>query len=226
MAEPISIEAFRELFDNDTEFAVIDPRAADEFARGHMLAASNLPLADLAQQIGILVPRTETLCVLCDKGAGEVAEAAASLQSLGYTHVSVLEGGLQAWQDSGAAVFSGVSVPGKAFGEYIEQECATPAMTAAQLQARQQAGNKVLLLDSRTAEEHASYCIPGAILCPGAELVYRVPPIIEDDTDIVVHCGGRRPAIGEHDRIQIPVDRIDDVDRRLALAFLASDERF
>jgi rhodanese-related sulfurtransferase len=206
MAESISIEAFRELFHHDTEFAVIDPRAAGEFARGHMLAASNLPIADLAQRIGVLVPRTETLCVLCDNGAGE---AAAALQALGYTNVSVLEGGLQAWQDSGAAVFSGVSVPGKAFGEYIEQQCATPAMTAAELRARQLAGNKLLLLDSRTAEEHSSYCIPGAILCPGAELLYRVPPVIQDHTDIVVHCGGRtRSIIGAQTLIDAGCERV------------------
>ena len=179
MPEPISVDIFRELFAADNEFAVIDPRQADAFAQGHILAAANLPLALLGERIRIVVPQQQTPCVLCDAGAGEALEAAALLESLGYTQVQILEGGLQAWQDSGGAVFSGVSVPGKAFGEYIEHACATPAMTAAELQARRQAGAKVLLLDVRTEAEHSSYCIPGAILCPGAELVYRVPPVIE-----------------------------------------------
>jgi rhodanese-related sulfurtransferase len=100
-------------------------------------------------------------------------------------------------------------VPGKAFGEFIEKECATPAMTAAELHERQQAGERILLIDSRTAEEHSSYCIPGAVLCPGGELVYRVPPAIEDGTDIVIHCGGRtRSIIGAQTLIDAGCERV------------------
>ena len=209
MPESISVENFRELFAADNEFAVIDPRQADAFAQGHILAAANLPLALLAERIRVVVPQQQTPCVLCDAGAGEALEAAALLESLGYTQVQILDGGLQAWQDSGGAVFSGVSVPGKAFGEYIEHACATPAMTAAELQARRQAGAKILLIDARTEAEHSSYCIPGAILCPGAELVYRVPPVIEEDTDIVVHCGGRtRSIIGAQTLIDAGCERV------------------
>jgi len=172
MAEAISIEGFRELFVIDSEFAVIDPRNAIDFAAGHLLAASNLPLQQLDSLISPAVPLKSTLCVFCDAGAGEAASAAALLESLGYSNVAILDGGLEAWRASGGVVFSGVSVPGKAFGEFIDSECATPVMTAEQLRARQQSGAKTLLIDSRTAEEHASYCIPGAVLCPGAELVY------------------------------------------------------
>ncbi|MCP4769647.1 MAG: thiosulfate sulfurtransferase [Gammaproteobacteria bacterium] len=209
MAEAISIEGFRELFVIDSEFAVIDPRNAVDFAAGHLLAASNLPLRKLDSLIGMALPLKSTLCVLCDAGAGEAASAAALLESLGYSNVAILDGGLEAWRVSGGVVFSGVSVPGKAFGEFIESECATPVMTVAQLRARQQSGAKTLLIDSRTAEEHASYCIPGAILCPGAELVYRVLPVIQEDTDIVVHCGGRtRSIIGAQTLIDAGCERV------------------
>jgi len=209
MAEAISIEGFRELFVIDSEFAVIDPRNAIDFAAGHLLAASNLPLQQLDSLISPAVPLKSTLCVFCDAGAGEAASAAALLESLGYSNVAILDGGLEAWRASGGVVFSGVSVPGKAFGEFIDSECATPVMTAAQLRARQQSGAKTLLIDSRTAEEHASYCIPGAVLCPGAELVYRVLPMIQEDTDIVVHCGGRtRSIIGAQTLIDAGCERV------------------
>lgn len=195
MAKPITIVKFRRLFVDDDEFAVIDPRAASEFAEGHLLAASNLPLAQFDTVIEHLIPQSDTLCVLCDAGGGEAEAAAEWLEAAGYSNAAILQGGIDAWRESGGEVFSGVSVPGKAFGEFIEKECSTPAITAAELHARQQAGERILLIDSRTEEEHSSYCIPGAVLCPGGELIYRVPPAIEEGTDIVIHCGGRTRSI-------------------------------
>ena len=209
MAEPMNIDTFRELFAADSEFAVIDPRDTDAYAGSHILAASNLPLAELEQRLPVLVPDPDTLCILCDDGAGEVDEAASLLEKLGYGNVAILKGGISAWADSGGVLFSGVSVLSKAFGEWVESDCKTPSMTAAELQQRRQAGDKLLLLDARTEEEHTSYCIPGAMLCPGAELVYRVPPAIDEDTDIVVHCGGRtRSIIGAQTLIDAGIERV------------------
>ena len=156
MTEQVSIDKFRMLFRSDTEFAVIDPREAADFAAGHLLAASNLPVNQLEQSIKSAVPLAHTLCVLCDNGGGEAEQAAQLLASCGYSNVAILYGGIPAWKASGGAVFSGVSVPGKAFGEFIEKFCGTPAMTAAELSHRQKKGAKLLLIDSRTAEEHES----------------------------------------------------------------------
>lgn len=195
MTELISTQALRELFAGDEEFAVIDPRETAAFAGGHLLAASNLPLSRLQTLIAQVVPRNDTLCVFCDGGAGEAESAAELLQSMGYSQLAILHGGISAWESAGGAVFSGTSVPGKAFGEFIEKFCATPAITAAELHHRQQRNEPTLLIDARTAEEHESYCIPGAILCPGGELIYRVLPIVNADTEIVVHCGGRTRSI-------------------------------
>jgi len=195
MTELISTQAFRALFAADAEFAVIDPRETSAFASGHLLAASNLPRSRLENLIELAVPHTDTLCVFYDSGAGEAEAAVELLRTMGYSQLAILNGGIAAWEASGGAVFTGTSVPGKAFGEFIEKFCATPAMSAAELHHRQQRNEATLLIDSRTAEEHESYCIPGAVLCPGAELIYRVLPIINADTEIVVHCGGRTRSI-------------------------------
>lgn len=207
--EQISIDKFRMLFNGDTEFAVIDPRNAKDFAAGHLLAASNLPVNHLEQQIQLAVPHLQTLCILYDAGGGEAGQAAELLKSVGYSNVAILYDGIAAWKASGGAVFSGVSVPGKAFGEFVEKVCGTPSMTAAELSHRQNRDAKLLLIDSRTAEEHASYCIPGAQLCPGAELLYRVLPLADSDTEIVVHCGGRtRSIIGAQTLIDAGCKRV------------------
>ena len=53
-----------------------------------------------------------------------------------------------------------------------------------------------LLLDTRTPEEHQSYCIPGAISCPNGELVYRALHAINSPEQLVVtHCAGRTRSI-------------------------------
>jgi len=209
LIESITIGTFRSLFDGDEAFAVIDPREASDFNSNHLLAASSLPLSRLQSLIAAAVPRHDTLCVLCDTGEGEARSAAELLQTLGYTRLAVLDGGIAAWEAGGGKLFSGSSVPGKAFGEFVEKSCATPAMTAAELHQRQLRNEATLLIDSRTAEEHESYCIPGAILCPGAELVYRVLPIVNADTEVVVHCGGRtRSIIGAQTLIDAGCSRV------------------
>ena len=71
MTESLTVDGFRELFTSDREFAVIDPRASDDFAAGHLLAASNLPLTLIKAGISHLIPLTDTLCVICDAGGGE-----------------------------------------------------------------------------------------------------------------------------------------------------------
>ena len=207
--EQISIDKFRMLFRSDTEFAVIDPRNATDFVEGHLLAASNLPVNQLEQLVKLAVPHSQTLIVLYDAGGGEAGQAAELLESIGYSNVAILYGGIAAWEASGGALFSGVSVPGKAFGEFVERVCGTPSMTAAELFHRQKRGAKLFLIDSRTAEEHSSYCIPGAQLCPGAELHYRVLPLVDPDTEIVVHCGGRtRSIIGAQTLIDAGCKRV------------------
>jgi rhodanese-related sulfurtransferase len=195
MVAKIDMEKFRALFEEDEEFAVIDPRPEHDFSLGHLLAASNLPLARLQYLIQIAVPQKNTLCVLYDTGGSEASRAAHILSTLDYNEIVILEGGLIAWEQSGGAIFSGVSVPGKAFGEYVELSSGTPVMTATELNDRLQLGSAPLLIDARTMEEHESYCIPGAVYCGGAELLYRVASEADFNQEIVVHCGGRTRSI-------------------------------
>lgn len=195
MTELISTQDFRALFEHDAEFAVIDPRESSDFAAGHLLAASSLPLSRLAATIGQAVPQTDILCALTDNGGGEAVPAGQQLRRLGYDRLAILDGGVAAWEASGGSVFSGTGVPAKAFGEFVRKFSATPVMNAAELYRRRQRNNASLLIDARSAEQHESYCIPGAVFCPGAELIYRVLPVLNADTEIVVHCGDRTRSI-------------------------------
>ena len=65
-----------------------------------------------------------------NSGAERLAEI---LRGLGCTDVAVLEGGTPAWGAAGYELFSGVNVPSKAFGEWVEHHYGTPGLDAAEL---------------------------------------------------------------------------------------------
>jgi rhodanese-related sulfurtransferase len=83
-------------------------------------------------------------------------------------------------------------VPSKVFGEQALHRYHTPEVTCAELAARIERGERMVIVDSRTPEEYSRGCIPGAVSVPGAELALRIADLLPSpDVPIVVHCGGR-----------------------------------
>ena len=178
------------------ELALLDVREQGVHYRGHPFYASSAPLSRLEMVISDLVPRRSAPIVVFDAGEGLAQKAAARLAMLGYTAVQILEGGCDAWREGGGELFSGINVPSKAFGEFIEHRYETPRIEAKELRALQTAGAKMVVLDSRPYEEYQRMCIPAGIDTPGAELVYRVHDLAADpDTLVVVNCAGRTRSI-------------------------------
>src|SRR5260221_154037 len=141
--------------------------------------------------ISDLVARKSVPIVVFDAGEGLAAQAAARLGTLGYTAVELLEGGCDAWRAAGGELFSGINVPSKAFGEFVEHQYETPRIAADELDQLRASGQKLVILDSRPFEEYQRMCIPGGIDAPGAELAYRVHDIApQPDTLVVVNCAG------------------------------------
>lgn len=196
MTAAVSPRALKELLRGSGELALIDLRENATFGEGHLLFACNLPLSRLELHLADLVPRRGTPIVLCDGGEGLAERAARRAADWGYTDVRVLEGGLPGWKAAGYEVFSGVNVPSKAFGEFVEHRYGTPSISAQELKALMESGRKLVVLDSRPFEEYRAMNIPGGINVPGAELVYRLAEIAPDpDTLVVVNCAGRTRSI-------------------------------
>jgi len=193
-------EALKFWLKSPSEFALLDVREEGEFSEAHLLLASCLPLSHLELHVGRLVPRKTVRLVLID-GNGEEAglahRAARLLAAHGYNDVHVLAGGIEAWRKAGFELFSGINVPSKAFGEIVEHEDKTPSIAAEELQAILATGKKPpVILDSRTYGEYVQVTIPGAISCPGGELVHRFQQIVHDpDQLVVVNCAGRTRSI-------------------------------
>ena len=178
------------------EIAVLDVREEGVFAKRHLLLAASVSLSQLEMRVPLLVPRRSARIVICDGGEGLAQRAADKLAHHGYRAVMVLAGGVAAWAALGYEIYSGINVPSKAFGEFVEQRDNTPRMAAQEVKARLDAGEKVVILDSRPLAEYRKMSIPGGIDCPGAELVYRVHDIVRTpDALIVVNCAGRTRSI-------------------------------
>ncbi len=200
MTQLISAQTLRERLLGRDEIALIDVREHGVYGSEHVLLASCAPLSRLEMMFFNLVPNLHAPIVLCDGGPDgkekQARKAFERLTALGYTNIEILKGGIEGWREAGFELFSGVNVPSKAFGEYVEHEDDTPRITADDLIARQSRKEDVVILDSRPRDEFTRMSIPGGIDCPGAELVYRVHELAPDPaTPIVVNCAGRTRSI-------------------------------
>jgi len=196
MSRFVSPAQLRTLIAQRSELAVLDVREEGVSARRRLFYSSVAPVGRLGLVIARLVPRRGTPIVLVDTHGEHTPRAAALLARWGYTDVSILEGGVDGWENAGFEVFSGTNVPGKAFGEVIEHELHTPNIDAETLKARQDAGDDLVVLDSRPFGEFNTMNIPGGIDCAGAELVYRaLAAAPSPQTLIVVNCAGRTRSI-------------------------------
>ncbi len=173
---PPALSATRvsELLAGSGELALLDVREQGVHYRGHPFFACAAPLSRLELVIGDLVPRKSAPVVLLDGGGEGLAEKAFSrLTGLGYSDVAILEGGCEGWRAAGFELFSGVNVPSKAFGEFVEHHYGTPRIPPAELK-RLQSMKQVVIVDSRPFEEYRRMSIPGGIDVPGAELAWRI----------------------------------------------------
>jgi rhodanese-related sulfurtransferase len=179
------------------EIALLDVREHGQYGEAHLFYGIPLPFSRLELDAPRLVPRRSVRVVAYDDGDSDVAERAARrLVVLGYTDVHVLQGGTRAWKASGHALFAGVNLPSKTFGELAEVVYHTPRVSADQLAGMLARNEKVVVLDGRPVSEFHKMNIPTATCCPNGELAYRVRRLVPDTTTpIVVNCAGRTRSI-------------------------------
>ena len=96
----ISAPTLKRWLHDGGEIALLDVREHGQFGESHLFYGVPLPFSRLELDIARLVPRRSTRCVVYDCGTAagsDVARrAAAQLARLGWSNVSVLEGGTRA----------------------------------------------------------------------------------------------------------------------------------
>jgi rhodanese-related sulfurtransferase len=196
MTNFVTPDELKAMLSDGGELALLDVREEGAHSQSHLFYTTPMPLSVLELLAGSLVPRLGTRTVLVDAGGGFAERAAAKLEAMGYSGVACLEGGIAAWEAAGYVLFSGVHVPCKAFGEYVEHHYDTPHIEAEALQAMRDGGEDLVILDSRPMDEFQVMNIPDGIDCPGAELACRVHDLAPDpSTTVVVNCAGRTRSI-------------------------------
>src|SRR5215475_12023298 len=110
MVDHMSPEALKSLLAGNTQFAFIDVREAGEYNTSHIPGSSLMSRRHLEFQLPL---------------------AAATVERMGYRHVSVLDGGINRWVSRDYPTEWGSNVPSKDFGEQVEVVHHVPELDAA-----------------------------------------------------------------------------------------------
>lgn len=92
------------------ELLVIDVRDRDEYGSCHIRRSIHISRGQLEFHIEDVAPELSHPMLLVDRAGARSLLAARALQAMGYTHVFVLQGGLDAWLQEGLPVTSGWTV--------------------------------------------------------------------------------------------------------------------
>jgi rhodanese-related sulfurtransferase len=197
MARTIIPAALNFLFQIRSTFALIDVREPGEYNTAHIPGSSLLPRRLLEFRMERLVPCRFVQLIVCDDDGRRAALSARTIEAAGYTNVAILEGGLNAWASEGFRTEWGMNVPSKDFGERVEVTSQVPTIEPIELKSRQDAGESIVILDTRTPEEYRRANIPGGWSMPGGELALRVHDVVRErpGTTVVVNCAGRTRSI-------------------------------
>jgi len=181
---------------NKEEIAFLDVREEDPHAQEHPLFAANLPLSRIEIDAYAKLPKKSVPIVTLDNGEGFAELARQRLVNLGFTDVSVFEGGVKGWKAAGGEVFKDVNVPSKSFGEFVESKRHTPSLSAQEVKQLIDSKADVVVVDVRRFDEYNTMSIPTGISVPGAELVLRLPELAPNPkTKVIVNCAGRTRSI-------------------------------
>jgi len=89
---------------NRQDALVVDVRSEDEFQRGHILNARNIPVAQIEKRLGdIARHKVKPIILTCESGS-RCGPPASLLRREGFSQVFVLSGGNAAWQQAGLPV--------------------------------------------------------------------------------------------------------------------------
>ena len=92
---------------NRDDALVVDVRPVADFGKGHIAGSKNVQMAQFDPENKQLAPAKALPVVLVCKVGQTASDAAKRLRKAGFTNVSVLEGGIQAWQSADLPLVKG-----------------------------------------------------------------------------------------------------------------------
>ncbi len=196
MVKRISPVVLKELMEGSRAHAVLDVRDPMEFHEKQIFMTTNAPRSAIEFLAARLVPVKATPVVCVDEGGPRAEHVAELLDECGYTDVSILEGGLGAWEAQAYPTVSGTNVPSKDFGERIHVENDVPEITARELFDLIESDTPPRIFDTRTEVEFERFCVPTGRSLPGGELILHAWDLDQDrESPLIINCAGRTRSI-------------------------------
>lgn len=94
---------------NDPKVRLLDVRTPGEFAAARIAGSHNIPLGDIETHADALANGAATEIVVVCQSGGRAKIAADALRAKGRTNVTVLDGGVGAWESAGGETEGGAS---------------------------------------------------------------------------------------------------------------------
>lgn len=171
--------------DTREDMVVVDARTYEEYHRGCIPGAINVPGAELVPRIGELVERPDTTIVVHCGGRTRSYIGAESLRRMGLPNpIVALENGTMGWELAGLALERGATRTAPEPGPRSRAQAeATARRVAAEDGVRMldvddvrrlwdaRRERNVYLVDVRTAEEYEAGHVAGSIWAPGGQAV-------------------------------------------------------
>ena len=127
---------------------------------------------------------------------------------MALVEVAVLAGGTPGWKAAGHVLFSGVNVPSKAFGEWVEAGRHTPSVTAPELRALLSQQANMVILDARRFDEYRTMSIPGGVSVPGGRFLFSACELGPSAEEVLAGAGMTpAPARSLDERVDLTVWR-------------------
>ncbi|QYJ15673.1 Sulfurtransferase [Rubrobacter xylanophilus DSM 9941] len=95
----VSPEEVHEALRSGEDITVVDVREPKEWSRGHIPEAKHIPRGVLEYRVASDLPERDARVVVHCAAGGRGALAARTLQEMGYTNATNMEGGLAAWRE-------------------------------------------------------------------------------------------------------------------------------
>ena len=190
MAKRMTRQALRQALTDGEEVALLDVRERGRYSAGHLFLAVNTPLSQLELVMRSRVPRSSARVIVCDDLEGLADPAARVMEEAGYSDVSVLDASMEDCTRAGFQVFQGHYATTYALGLHAAERYGVPQIDAESLKSKLDAGEDLIVVDTRTQGEYNRGCVPSAISAPLVELIYRIRDLAPDpETQVVVNCG-------------------------------------
>jgi rhodanese-related sulfurtransferase len=100
----ISVAEAKEKIDSGAPLFILDVREPDEFGKGHIPKAMNIPRGLLEFKVASKIPNKDAHILAYCKSGGRSCLACSTLQELGYKNAVSVAGGWKAWLEAGYPV--------------------------------------------------------------------------------------------------------------------------